>query len=142
MVDKNIIGALKMRNIFLRYPNINYFYNIVIRKIEFYSLLNVKSSLLISSIVIALLTITIAIGCHSFSLFKTIALLFANAFKSNNYCYRYTWKSYNFMSCNKEKKPGTNLQNRYKELSKIIKSFCYRKVRRVITKWGTIDKTK
>ena len=87
MVDKNIIGALKMRNIFLRYPNIS-FYNIVITKIDFYTLLNVKSSLLISSIVIALPTITIAIGCHSFSLFKAIALLFATAFKNNNYCYR------------------------------------------------------
>ena len=43
------------------------------------------------------------------------------------------------MASNTEKKPWTNLQNSYKNLSKEIKSdnFCYRKVGRAITKWGS-----
>ena len=42
------------------------------------------------------------------------------------------------MGSNTEKKPGTNLPNLYKNLSKEIKSdnFCYRKVERAITEWG------
>ena len=74
-------------------------------------------------------------SCHSFLLLKAIAiilpLLFANAFKSDNY-----------MGSNIENKPWTNLQNSYKNLSKDIKSdnFCYRKVGRAITKWGAIEK--
>ena len=44
------------------------------------------------------------------------------------------------MESNTEKKPWTNLQNSYKNLSKEIKSdnFCYRQVGRAITKWGTM----
>ena len=74
-------------------------------------------------------------SCRSFSLLKAIAiilpLLFANAFKSDNY-----------MGSNTENKPWTNLQNSYKNLSKDIKSdnFCYRKVGRAITKCGAIEK--
>ena len=47
------------------------------------------------------------------------------------------------MGSNTEKKPWTNLQNSYKNLSKEIKSdnFCYRKVGRAITKWGAIEKS-
>ena len=47
------------------------------------------------------------------------------------------------MGSNTEKKPWTNLQNSFKNLSKEIKSvnFCYRKVGRVITKWGAIEKS-
>ena len=47
------------------------------------------------------------------------------------------------MGSNTEKKPWTNLQNLYKNLSKEIKSdnFCYRKVGRAITKWGAIEKS-
>ena len=47
------------------------------------------------------------------------------------------------MWSNSEKNPWTNLQNSYKNLSKEIKSenFCYRKVERVITKWGAIEKS-
>ena len=61
--------------------------------------------------------------------------------KSDNYCN--SWKSDNYMGSNTEKKPWTNLQNSYKYWSKEIKSnsFCYRKVRRAITKWGSIEKS-
>ena len=47
------------------------------------------------------------------------------------------------MGSNTEKKPWTNIQNSYKNLSKEIKSdnFCYRKVGRAITKWGAIEKS-
>ena len=47
------------------------------------------------------------------------------------------------MGGNTENKPWTNLQNSYKNWSKEIKSdkFCYRKVRRAITKWGAIEKS-
>ena len=47
------------------------------------------------------------------------------------------------MGSNTEKKPWTNIQNTYKNLSKEIKSdnFCYRKVGRAITKWGAIEKS-
>ena len=47
------------------------------------------------------------------------------------------------MGSNTEKKPWTNLQNLYKNLSKEIKSdnFCYRKVGRAITKGGAIEKS-
>ena len=47
------------------------------------------------------------------------------------------------MGSNTEKKPWTNLQNSYKNWSKVIKSdnFCYRKVGRAITKWGAIEKS-
>ena len=75
-------------------------------------------------------------SCRSFSLLKAIAkrlpLLFANAFKSDNY-----------MGSNTEKKSWTNLQNLYKNWSKEIKSdnFCYRKVGRAITKWGAKEKS-
>ena len=43
----------------------------------------------------------------------------------------------------REKKPWTNIQNLYKNLSKGIKcdNFCYCKVGRVITKWGAIEKS-
>ena len=46
------------------------------------------------------------------------------------------------MGSNIEKKPWTNLQNLYKNLSKGIKSenFGYRKVGWAITKWGAIEK--
>ena len=45
------------------------------------------------------------------------------------------------MGSNTEKKPWTNLQNLYKNLSKEIKSdnFCYHKVGRAITIWGAIE---
>ena len=45
------------------------------------------------------------------------------------------------MGSNLEKKPWTNLQNAYKNWSKMIKSdsFCYR-FGRGITKWGAIEK--
>ena len=48
----------------------------------------------------------------------------------------------NYMGSNTVKKPWTNLQNSYKNWSKEIKSdnFCYRKVRRAITKWGAKEK--
>ena len=69
---------------------------------------------------------------------KKISVIFANAFKS---C-RNSWKSDNFIGSNIEKKPWTNLQNRYKKNSKEKKvksdNFCHRKVRIAITKWGTI----
>ena len=54
---------------------------------------------------------------------------------SDNYCD-------NYMGSNTEKKPWTNLQNLYKNLSKEIKSdnFCYRKGGRAITKWRAIEK--
>ena len=74
-------------------------------------------------------------SCRSFSLLKAIAkrlpLLFANDFKSDNYS-----------ESNTEKKPWTNLQYLYKNLSKEIKidNFCYRKVGKAITKWGAIEK--
>ena len=47
------------------------------------------------------------------------------------------------MGRNMEKKPWTNLQNLYNNLSKEINSdnFCYHKVGRAITKWGTIEKS-
>ena len=47
------------------------------------------------------------------------------------------------MGGNTEKKPWTNLQKLYKNLNKEIKSdnFCYRKVGRVITKLGAIEKS-
>ena len=47
------------------------------------------------------------------------------------------------MGSNKEKKPWTNLQNLYKNLSKGIKSdnFCYRKVGKAITKGRAIEKS-
>ena len=47
------------------------------------------------------------------------------------------------MERNTEKKPWTDLQNSYKNWSKEIKSdnFCYRKVGRAITKWGSIEKS-
>ena len=47
------------------------------------------------------------------------------------------------MGSNTEKKPWTNLQNSYKNLSKEIKSdnFWYHKVGREITKWGAIEKS-
>ena len=47
------------------------------------------------------------------------------------------------MESNTEKKPWTNLQNLYKNLSKEIKSnnFCYRKVGRAITKGEAIEKS-
>ena len=47
------------------------------------------------------------------------------------------------MVINTEKKPWTNLQNSYKNLSKEIKSdnFCYRKVGRAITNWAAIEKS-
>ena len=52
-------------------------------------------------------------------------------------------KSDNYMGCNTEKKPWTNLQNSYTNWSEEIKSdnFCYHKVGRAITKWGAIEKT-
>ena len=69
---------------------------------------------------------------------KRLQLLFANDFKSDNYCYRNSWKSVDYMGSNTE----TNLQNSYKNWSKEIKSdnFWYRKVGRAITKWGAIEK--
>ena len=62
----------------------------------------------------------------------TIAILFANAFKSVKE--RNSLKSDNYMGSNTEKKPRTNLQNSYKNWSKEIKSdnFCHCKVGRVI----------
>ena len=47
------------------------------------------------------------------------------------------------MGSNTEKKPRTNLQNSYKNLSKEIKSdnFGYRKVGRAITKRGAKEKS-
>ena len=51
--------------------------------------------------------------------------------------------SFSWISLNTERKPWTNLQNSYKNWSKEIKSdnFCCRKVGRVITKWGAIEKS-
>jgi hypothetical protein len=71
-----------------------------------------------------------------------ILRLLLKARKSDNYRYRNSWKSDNYMGSNIQKKPWTNLQNLYKNWSKEIKSdnFCYRKVGRSITKWGAIEK--
>ena len=48
-----------------------------------------------------------------------------------------------YKESNTEKKNKTNLQNRYKKLSKEIKSifFSFHKVGRAITKWGAIEKS-
>ena len=71
-------------------------------------------------------------SCRSFSLLKAIAkrlsLLFANAFKSNNY---------------KEAIQKRSHEPIYKNWSKEIKrdNFCYRKVVRAIPKWGAKEKS-
>ena len=83
----------------------------------------------------------IAIAILYFSLLLLVKLLLLILFAS--FWYKFfawkSWKSDNYMESNTEKKPWTNLQNSYKNLSKKIKSdnFCYRKVGRAITKWGS-----
>ena len=76
--------------------------------------------------------------CDSFSV--TFRYLSRN---SNNYCCCNSWQSDNYMESNIEEKPWTQVQKRYKKLSKEVNSdnFCYRKVGRAISLWVAIEKS-
>ena len=117
--------------------------NIAIAILDFSLLLLVKLSLLIlfGSFLVSVLCFFYGSLSKVIAL-PTIAIAIVVAL-SRNYCCRISWQSHNYMGSNTEKKPWTNLQNLYKNLSKEIKSdnFCYCKVGRPMTKWGAIEKS-
>ena len=68
---------------------------------------------------------------------EMIPVIFANAFKSENYCCRNSWKCDNYMGSNTEKNPLTNLPKLYKSWSKEVKSDNFGSA---IIKWGAIER--